>query len=172
MNKQTFNKAEDKCFQKFKDFNQFLNLKDIKRTAKYSPTDVEGYTNFNQLVKVELKDRNLKLSPDLKIIMDETKGTYTATTIFIEAHKYLDLLLARDYDNAIPLYINFLKDDYVLVYNLSSRLKRKPLETRERKVHSMGYEGFELTKRKLLQLEDAYIYQKQGNTYTCLQKGN
>ena len=94
--------------------------------------------------------------------------TYTADTLYIEAHKAGDLFLDYICDEKIPIYINFLNDDIVILYNLS-RLKHRPTEVAKR-IHSKLYQGFELAKREELSLEDAWIYKKENNVYKLIKR--
>lgn len=163
MNRDYAFKKEDEDYILLKDFNKVLKLSDLGQTPKYSTSDASG-TSLNRYINIELKRRNQTLTKDFKI----SGETYTADTVYLESHKAGDMLLDFVCEDKIPLYINFLNDGYVLLFNLS-KLKHRPKKVCK-KIYSKLYQGFELAKREELLVSDAWIYQRINNKYKLIQK--
>lgn len=147
--------TEQHDYEKLQDFNKFLKLKELGKRPAKDTTDASGFTADEHEVNIELKSRNININ--------------TFQTIYIESHKIADMLLDYNIDHKIPLYINFLQDDYVVVFNLAM-LKHRP-EKIIKPIWSQLYQSFELGKREGLLLEDAWIYQKQNDEYVVIQRG-
>lgn len=154
MNKEYGSLMEDTDYGELVDFNEVLKLKEIGRCPEKHTTDASGYTNDGRYMNIELKKRNI--------------GINTFSSIFIEAHKACDMLFDYITENKIPLYINFLNDGYVVVFNLSC-LKHRPKKV-FKKIYSELYEGFELAVRQKLDMKDAWIYKKENNAYKLVHK--
>lgn len=148
---------EDKGFDKLVEFNSKLKLDNLGRTPSGYTSDASG-TSFCGDVNIEIKVRNMEIDPTTLTITGHTKDdrSYTADTLYIESHKIADLLLDHMCDGKVPLYVNFLNGGYCVVFNLS-KLKHRPRKEAKR-IYSKLYQGFELAKRQLLDLRDAYIY--------------
>lgn len=155
MNQQYADTNELNDFALLQDFNKKLKIKELGRTPDKSSTDASGYTKDDQYVNIELKRRFVDV------------GKYK--TIIIEGHKYLSLLKGFVYSNKIPLYINFMNDGYIILFNLS-KLKEEPNE-RKYKIWSELYQGFEISSRFELSINDAWIYKKENDKYILIQKG-
>jgi hypothetical protein len=56
-----------------------------------------------------------------------------------------------------PLYINFLDDGTVIIFNLN-KLKKRPVKSGTMNIKSKGYKKFEVAKRQFLYISDAAIY--------------
>lgn len=150
MNKEYAEQYEDNDYKLLQDFNEKkLKLKCLGRTPSKYSSDASGYTQDNQLVNIELKYR------------DNDINEYDS--LHIETHKAYDLLDEYIRDNKIPLYINFLNDGHVVVYNLA-KLKHKPYKKRV-KTYSKLYQDYESGYKAFLKLEDAYIYKKDDDNY-------
>lgn len=169
MNRDYAFKKEDEDYILLKDFNHdVLKLTELGQTERNESSDASGYTTDGRLISIELKQRNLQLS-GLTLIGTTSEGkSYTADTIYLESHKLGDMLLDYLIDKKIPLYINFMQNDYVLLYNLST-LKNRPKKVCK-KIYSKLYQGFELSKRQELPLKDAWIYQRINNVYKLVYK--
>lgn len=163
MNRDYAFKKEDEDYILLKDFNKVLKLSDLGQTPKYSTSDASG-TSLNRYINIELKRRNQTLTKDFKI----SGETYTADTVYLESHKAGDMLLDFVCEDKIPLYINFLNDGYVLLFNLS-KLKHRPKKVCK-KIYSKLYQGFELAKREELLVSDAWIYKRINNEYKLIHK--
>lgn len=163
MNRDYAFKKEDEDYILLKDFNKVLKLSDLGQTPKYSTSDASG-TSLNRYINIELKRRNQTLTKDFKI----SGETYTADTVYLESHKAGDMLLDFVCEDKIPLYINFLNDGYVLLFNLS-KLKHRPKKVCK-KIYSKLYQGFELAKREELLVSDAWIYKRTNNEYKLIHK--
>lgn len=148
------------------DFNKVLKLIELGRCPDKYTTDASGYTTDGRYLNIELKKRNQTLSGLTLIGTSRNDKTYTANTIYIEAHKVGDMLLDYIIEKKIPLYINFLNDDYVVVYNLAE-LKHRPNKVAKR-IWSELYQGFELAKREELRIEDGWIYQRINDKYKLI----
>ena len=169
MDKQFALKKENQDYFLLEDFNQVLKFREMGQTPEKHTTDASGYTKDGRIANIELKQRNQTLS-GLTIIgtASTTNAIYTADTIYIEAHKSGDMLLDFVCEDKIPLYINFLNDGYVVLFNLST-LKHRPKKVSKR-IYSKLYESFELSKREELQLTDAWIYKRENNEYKLVHK--
>ena len=169
MNQDYALKKEKNDYYLMEEFNKVLKLIELGQTPEKHTTDASGYTTDGRFVNIELKQRNQTLSGLTLIgISSKTGNQYTADTIYIESHKIADLLLDYTIDDKIPLYINFLNDGYVVLYNIST-LKHRPTKV-AKKIWSELYQGFELAKRQELQLSDAWIYRKNNDTYKLVHK--
>lgn len=147
-------KKEETDYLLLKDFNTVLKLRDLNQCPEKHTTDASGYTQDGKYINIELKQRDISIN--------------TYSSLYIEAHKVGDMLLDYVLENKIPLYINFLKDGYVVVFNLA-KLRHRPNKIAKR-IWSELYQGFELAKREELKLEDAYIYKKENNQYKLIHK--
>ena len=154
MNKEYGKTNENLDYEMLQNFNTVLKLKDLGRTPELYHTDASGYSNSNKYINIELKRRNVNIN--------------TYKTLYIEAHKAGDLLLDFVIEGKIPLYINFLQDGHVVVFNLAE-LKHRP-EKIAKRIESKLYEGFELAKREELLIEDAWIYKLENNQYKLIHK--
>ena len=168
MNREYAWKKEDEDYILLKDFNKLLKLTKLGQTPRNESSDASGYTTDGRLANIELKQRNQTLSGLTLLGVTSGGRTYTADTIYLESHKAGDLLLDYVCDGKIPLYINFMKDGYVVLFNLS-QLKYRPNHVCK-KIYSKLYQGFELSKREELPLKDAWIYQKKNNVYKLVYK--
>lgn len=163
MDKKFFDTNEANDFEKLKAFNEAIGIFDEIGQAGYKEHNDATAITTNKLGEVkywniELKDRNLNLLEDGRISGATEKGTFFDTTIFIESHKAADLLLDM-INGLIPLYINFLSDGHILIFNLSN-LKKRPQKTGVMNIKSKGYQKFEIAKREGLFISDAAIYDK------------
>ena len=154
MNRDYAFKKEDEDYILLKDFNKVLKLTELGKCPEKYTTDASGYTTDGRYLNIELKSRDIDIN--------------TFSSLFIEAHKAGDMLLDYVCEDKIPLYINFLNNGYVVLYNLS-RLKHRPKKV-FKKAYSKLYEGFELSKREELLVSDAWIYQKINNEYKLIHK--
>ena len=80
---------------------------------------------------------------------------FNENTLFIESHKIADLLLDQviGYEG---LYVNFLNNNVVVIYNVGKLSVRPKLE--KKRIPSRGYQGFEMAFREGLHIKDAAIY--------------
>lgn len=145
---------EENDYELLLDFNSVLKLTELGKCPEKYTTDASGYTTDGRYINLELKRRNININ--------------TFNSIYIESHKAGDMLLDYVCEKKIPLYINFLNDGHVVVYNLAE-LKHRPKKVAKR-IYSELYEGFELAKREELQLDDAFIYKKENNVYKLVHK--
>lgn len=146
MNENYFKENEKNDLQLLYEFNEKYKLFDAivpaKEKEQYDAIAWHGTRTF----AVELKHRLIKL------------GKYK--TLFIESHKYLELLLEAKYNNREPLYVNFLYDA-VVIFNLN-KLKHRP-NFKIYNIKSEGYEVNQLQERRYqLSFDDAVIY-KMGS---------
>lgn len=161
MNKDYFDNSEQRCLENLEKFNNEYHIfNHTEKTIEKFHADATGYTlnklgerrNFN----IELKNRKQILLDNGVISGTTDKGGYTGDTIMIESHKLADLLL----DNIIglePLYINFLLDGTVIIFNLN-KLTKRPYKSENQNILSRGYGKMEMAKRQYLYITDAAIY--------------
>lgn len=175
MNKEYFKANEVNGWKLFEQFNNATGIfKEIKNssvdfeneeTTKES-IDGTGYS-INRLGEtkywnIEIKTRNLNLLDDGRISGCTEKGkVYIEDTVFIESHKVADLLLDK-INGLTPLYINFLSDGHIIIYNLDN-LRYRPKKSGNLNIKSKGYGKFEMAKRQGLYIEDAAIYDSNYN---------
>ena len=156
MNKNYFEQKENENWKLLLDFNEHTHVFDeIGRMPQYYHTDATGSTinKFGEERKfnIELKMRDVTLLKSGKFQGDK----FNENTLFIESHKIADLLL----DTIIGyegLYINFLNNNVVVIYNVGKLKVRPKLE--KKRIPSKGYQGFEMGFREGLHIKDAAIY--------------
>lgn len=156
MNRDYANKCEADDFELFKDFNEKkFKLNKLGRTPSKHSSDASGMTEDGRYINIELKKRYNDINE--------------YDTLQIETHKAYDLLNDYVMENKIPLYVNFLQDGHVVVFNLT-KLKYKPHKKRVR-TWSKLYQDYENEYKLLLDLKNAFIYKKTNDKYTLIQKG-
>lgn len=169
MNTKFANTKENDCYEKLMDFNDHLSLMDLGRCPEKHTTDASGITVDGRCLNIELKDRDLNLLEDFTLSGNTNGKTYHVDSIFIESHKIADMLLDYVVEGKVPIYINFINDDTVILFNLS-KLKHRPKKVSKR-IWSELYNGFELAKRQCLNMDDAWIYKKITKKYTLIKGG-
>lgn len=168
MNKKFADKKENEGYNRLMQFNHFLHLQELGKTPKGWYSDASGYTTDGRLLNIENKVRDLNLLDDGYISGHTKISAYSANTIYIESHKMGDLLTDWVTEKRTPLYINYLNDGVIIVYNLS-QLKHRPLKEHKR-IWSELYQSFEIADRELLRIEDAYIYKRINDTFQLIQR--
>lgn len=162
MEKDNFYDVEEiKDFNLLKIFNNKLNIKDLGQAPKKWYYDASGYTNLEQYVEMELKNRNGKLidNKSIELKNKKTNKIYTATTVYIEPQHYSRMIDDYRFDGIIPMYINFLEDNTIIVWNLST-LKKKPEWKYVKHIWDEGKKEYKDEWRILLPVDEAYIYNK------------
>lgn len=154
MNVRYFAESEQKCIELFRAFNDGkLHLEHTGATPEKYDFDASGITKDGEKVSIELKRRNYHLSDDLKLVRDDDGNSFDG--IFIESHKLLELWARYIAYGEITLYVNFLSDGKIALFNLGKITK---FEKAKKKIQSKGYEGFEISTRVILSMDDAWIY--------------
>lgn len=138
------------------DFNLHTNLfTNLSPLEKYNHADASAYTvtrlGEERKFNIELKRRNVVLLDNGQI----SGHSFIDNTIMIESHKYADLQL-DSLSGYEPLYINFLENGVVIIYNLN-KLSIRP-QSMKKLIPSSGYRSFEIASRQGLYLKDACIY--------------
>ena len=156
MNKEFFDKNEENDMKLLYNFNLHTNLFSGLEQAEYSHyADATAYTisrlGEERKFNIEIKKRNAVLLKSGKV----SGATFIDDTIIIESHKMCDLILdtLNGYE---PLYINFLDNNVVIIYNLS-KLTVRPTSMKKF-IKSKAYESYEIASRQGLNLKDAAIY--------------
>ncbi|MBP5421127.1 MAG: hypothetical protein J6Y78_01665 [Paludibacteraceae bacterium] len=158
MNKEYFKENEKSDYQKLVDFNKKKNLfKDLNQTPEKHYYDASGRTKDGQIAIIELKSRNAILT-DENIV---SSSTFQSNDLFIEDHKFTDIVLDAISFGYKPLYFNFLEDGHTIIFNLL-KLKRRPKRYNRIKIESKGYEKMEFASRQGLDIADSAIYDKDG----------
>lgn len=160
---------ENEDFKRFQDFNKYLKLTQIGRCPEKYHADASGITKDGKVCLVELKAR--KQVYDNGIISGCTlEGkSYSANDIYIESHKYADLMLDWVCLHKEPLFVNIL-ENAVVIFNLR-KLSVRPKKVAKR-IFSRLYNSFEIADREALDIKDAYIYQKNNeDKWMCVQNG-
>lgn len=162
MDKYFFENSEEECWANLVKFQEEYNVfSDITRTKGKWYSDSTGYT-INKLG--EIRKFNIEIKNRKQILLDDgtvsgcskTGKLYKEETIMIESHKAGDLF----FDNIIglePLYVNFLIDGSVIIFNLN-KLKKLPEKSETMNIMSRGYGKMEMAKRRFLYISDAAIY--------------
>ena len=156
MDKNYFEQKENENWKLLCDFNEHTHLFDeIGRMPQYYHTDATGQTT-NKLgetrkFNLELKTRDVTLTQSGKFMGDR----FNENTLYIESHKVADLLLDQviGYEG---LYVNFLNNNVVVIFNVGKLKVRPKLE--KKRIPSKGYQGFEMAFREGLHINDAAIY--------------
>lgn len=156
MNKNYFVEKENENWKLLCDFNEHTHLFDeIGRMNEYYHTDATGRTETKlgeqRMFNIELKIRNVTLTKSGKFMGDK----FNENTLYIESHKIADLLLDQviGYEG---LYVNFLNNNVVVIFNVGKLKVRPKLE--KKRIPSKGYQGFEMAFREGLHINDAAIY--------------
>lgn len=160
MRNENFDVSEQTCWDLLKDFisNSNFNKKIVEfgRTNEKEYVDATGMTTSRTYVNMELKRRYITIDQ--------------YPTLDAEGHKLADLFIDYFCLNKIPLYINFLNDGYVVVFNLTKLKHRHP--PRKERNWSQGYKNFEMTQTQKLDIKDAWVYKKKEGKYQLMQTGN
>lgn len=156
MDKNYFDTNESNDMKLLYDFNLHTNLFSGLNPSEYSHfSDATAYTisrlGEERKFNIEIKKRNAVLLKSGKV----SGATFVDDNIIIESHKACDLLFdtINGYE---PLYINFLDNNVVVIYNLN-KLSIRP-KSMKKFIKSNGYQGFEIASRQGLNLKDAAIY--------------
>lgn len=125
--------AEDfKLLQKLNaDIFKLENLeRRIKKTDK-DQIDASGRTSDNRIINIEIKSRDCNIN--------------TYPSLMIETHKKLPMLEEYIRYGRIPIYVNFLKDDKAVVFNVliaSGKMRRERTWSRLYKDWENGYKEY------------------------------
>jgi len=156
MDKDYFEQKENENWKLLCDFNEHTHLFDeIGRMPQYYHTDATGRTETKlgeeRKFNLELKTRDVTLTKSGKFMGDK----FNENTLYIESHKIADLLLDQviGYEG---LYVNFLNNNVVIIFNVGKLKVRPKLE--KKRIPSKGYQGFEMGFREGLHIKDAAIY--------------
>lgn len=156
MNKNYFDTNECNDMKLLYDFNLHTNLFSGLNPSEYSHfSDATAYTisrlGEERKFNIEIKKRNAVLLKSGKV----SGATFVDDNIIIESHKACDLLF-DNINGYEPLYINFLDNNVVVIYNLN-KLSIRP-QSMKKFIKSNGYQGFEIASRQGLNINDAAIY--------------
>lgn len=166
MNRKYATDKEQTGFEKLLDFNQLLKLTDLAQTIEGDYRDATGITTTtNQKVNIENKVRNQTLfyndgKPYISGLTS-SNSPYSGDSIYIESHKFADLIVDWITLDFIPLFINYLSNNTIVVFNLS-KLRQRP-KSRHLRIYSSLYQSYEEADRLELSLQDAFIYKKEKN---------
>ena len=156
MDKTYIDKKEEEDFKKLTKLNEdILHLNSLGKTPQYHHTDASGLTKDGRVINIELKQRTFD--------MDKYN------TLYIDDYKACNMLMDFVALNLIPIYVNFMADDTIIVFNLL-RLHKRPKITKNR-TYSKGKQAYEYSDRQELYIEDEYIYKKdKNNRYRLIKK--
>lgn len=115
--------------------------------------DASGITRDMRKAVIEVKTRQMVMTPDGQMA-DASDPSRTYGSVMIESHKMIDLMLDA-IDGFVPLYVNFLQDGTVLIFNMSN-LRKRPVTSKQR-IYSKAAGLFEVCSRYFLDLSDAVI---------------
>lgn len=156
MDKNYFDTNESNDMKLLYDFNLHTNIFSGLNPSEYSHfSDATAYTisrlGEERKFNIEIKKRNAVLLKSGKV----SGATFVDDNIIIESHKACDLLF-DNINGYEPLYINFLDNNVVVIYNLN-KLSIRP-QSMKKFIKSNGYQGFEIASRQGLNIKDAAIY--------------
>lgn len=158
-----FEENETNDLKKLEQFNSKAHIfASITPAKEKHYADASGYS-ADRKFNIELKNRNQLLLTDGRISGCSQAGKeYIDDTLFIEDHKLSDMLLDWLTSDLEPLYINFLANGWVIIYNLS-KLSIRPKRYLNLKIGSKGYKSMEFGNRQGLYIKDAAIYDSNYN---------
>lgn len=141
--KNYFETNEKNDLQMLYEFNYKTKLFDsIKREKEKSQIDATARRN-NREFAIELKHRFINLEK--------------YQTIMIEDYKLAEMMLEYTVNHKEPLYVNFLADGHILIFNLA-KLSEKP-RMRIQNIKSEGYDKMQCQERRyMLPVSEAVIY--------------
>ena len=138
-----FEENEKNDLQMLYEFNYKTKLFDSIRPEKEKSQIDATAKRKNREFAIELKNRYINLEK--------------YKTIMIEDYKLASMMLEYTINHREPLYINFLADGSVVIFNLT-KLRQIPKQ-RITDIKSEGYEKMQCQERRyLLPLDDAVIY--------------
>ena len=151
-----FKKMETENVKRLRAFNEIKNyFKRIDSTPSGYTYDASGLTIDGRGYNVELKTRVAVLTDEGTV----SGHNFVDNTVMIEPEKSAHLYYRYFVNGEIPLYINFLIDGSVLVWNLT-KLKKVPEEKVDVKINNKGYQKLYKQYRDYLYVSDAIIYPK------------
>lgn len=141
--KNYFETNEKNDLEMLYEFNNKTKLFDsIKREKEKSQIDATARRN-NREFAIELKHRFINLEK--------------YQTIMIEDYKLAEMMLEYTVNHKEPLYVNFLADGHILIFNLA-KLSEKP-RMRIQNIKSEGYDKMQCQERRyMLPVSEAVIY--------------
>ena len=135
-------------------FNDHVHFfTELTSTPHWCRYDYDAIDRYNRKVIIEHKSRSPYYNLDY----------FQQHPIYIETEKYHYLKNAANEQNAIPLYINYLKDDTVVIHPLNHFTEEPQKETPV--IQNMAKQNIERVDRYLLPLDKAIIYQYDGYQY-------
>jgi hypothetical protein len=162
MSKNFYSVEELKDWELLQLFNDKINLNKLGQTPKKWYFDASGYTHLNQYTELELKNRNGVIKENYIEFTKKNKDTYTATTVYIEPQHYSRMVDDYRFDGVVPLYVNFLADGSIIVWNLAT-LKKKPEWKWVTHIWDEGKKIYKDEWRILLDINEAFIYDSKYN---------
>lgn len=157
MNKNYFKHNEDEGWNNLYTFSEKTKMfQTLDRAQEASQWDASGVCN-DQKVLIEIKTRQANLTNDFKL----SGKTFFSDDLFIEDYKLAAILLEAKINNFVPIYVNFLADGNVVIFNLEKLTSYKLYSNLS--IDSKGYQVTQdRTNRIGLMMEDATIYSKDG----------
>lgn len=163
--KNIFDERERVGFEKLSMLNSIWNIAELGQTPKYYSVDASGYTKNGKTIVMENKDRT-----GYTLSYFEKEGT-----MFVEGHKWAELLVEANMEHS-PLYCNYTKDGYAIVFQVND-FKYTHLDSKRVHVNSKGYEqqrneGREFEYKFKLPMQYAWIYKldEENNRATLIRK--
>ena len=154
--KNIFDERERIGFEKLSILNSIWQISELGQTPKYYPVDASGITKTGKTIVMENKDRTGYT----------LKNKKKEGTVFVEGHKWAELLVESNMEHS-PLYCNYTKDGYAIVFQVDT-LKSTHLDSKRVHVNSKGYEqqrneGREFEYKFKLPMQYAWIYKLDEN---------
>lgn len=135
-------------------FNDHVHFfTELNPTPHWCRYDYDATDKYGRKVLIEHKSRSPYYNLDY----------FQEHPVYIETEKYHYLKDTASEQNAIPLYINYLKDDTVVIHPLNHFTEEPEKETPV--IQNMAKQNIERVDRYLLPLDKAIIYQYDGYQY-------
>ena len=150
-----FNEKEKENIDNLNLFNELKGFfESVTKTPEGHEWDASGITVDGRVYNAELKTRDAILT-DVGTV---SGVNFNDSTVILESDKAAPLLFDYLINGRLPLYINFLLDGTVLLWNLSN-LKTRPVHE-PIIINNKGYDKMYKGYREYLPISEAIIYPK------------
>lgn len=154
-NSDFFRRKEKENIDNLNLFNELKGFfESVTKTPKGYEWDASGITVDGRVYNAELKTRDAVLTDTGTV----SGINFNDSTVILESDKAAPLLFDYLINGRLPLYINFLLDGTVLLWNLSN-LKTRPVHE-PIIINNKGYDKMYKGYREYLPISEAIIYPK------------
>lgn len=154
-NSDFFRRKEKENIDNLNLFNELKGFfESVTKTPQGFEWDASGITVDGRVYNAELKTRDAVLTDAGTV----SGVNFNDSTVILESDKAAPLLFDYLINGRLPLYINFLQDGTVLIWNLSN-LKKRPIHEPV-VINNKGYDKMYKGYREYLPVSEAIIYPK------------